>query len=401
MNRNVIAAAAALALAFALALAGPVSVVAQASGGQPQLPARAATVAFLGVRNLDVDPRLDYVGGIVQGLLLFDLTNSPGVTLVERTRLDKVLEEQELLLSGLLADQGAAVRVGGLLGADFLVYAEYVAFSGEALVTVRVVNVASGRAGAFTERGGDENVVHRAAESLVQYLSGVRPAFASTGGARGIVSLRDESPGSVALHSHLIRAEIFLDGEFVGYTTGAVDQPFVIERVAPGPHSIRVRLGRGFGVVKQPEISFGDWEQGFELRPGERKVLRDQTRDFNSILYAIQNLLREDFYYRADTAEKAAARRELSFQDRRGRTVMVSLEPRPTGTEAAPAFAPLLTVGGEEAEYALVGRPGEEVELDVTLGLVRFEMTVDLRYGQARVGLSLERTDVYQGMYDE
>lgn len=397
MNRNVVAAAA----AFALAFAGFSPALAQAPGGPAQAPARGAAVAFLGVRNLDADPRLDYVGGIVQGLLLFDLTNAAGVTLVERARLDKVLEEQELLLSGLMADQGAAVRVGGLLGADFLVYAEYVAFAGEALVTVRVVNVASGRAGAFTERGGDENVVHRAAESLVQYLTGLRPTFASPGTARGIVSLRDESPGSVALHSPIIRAEIFLDGEFVGYTTGAIDKPFVIERLAPGAHTIRVRLGRGFGVVKQPEISFGDWEMSFELRPGERKVLRDQTRDFNSVLYALQNLLREDFYYRADTAAKASARRELTFLDRQGRTVAVSLDPRPTGSEAAPAFSPILTVGGERAEYALAGRPGEEVELDVTLGLVRFEMSVDLRYGQARVGLSLERTDVYQGMYDD
>jgi hypothetical protein len=366
-----------------------------------QAPASAVKVAFISARNLDIDPRSDYVGGIIQGLLLYDLTRTPGLALIDRSSLDRVLAEQELQLSGIIEDRGSALKVGGLLGADFLVYAEYVAFASEALVTVRVVSVASGRAGAFAERGASENVVHRAAESLVEYLTGSRPKFAGPAGERGIVSLRDEAPGSVALHSYLIRAEIFLDGEFAGYTTGAIDQPFMIEKVAPGPHTLRVHLGRGFGVVKLPQVEFSDWELAFELKPGERKVLRDQTRSLNSVLYDLRELLDEDFYYTPETEGKAAKAYELSFTDRAGAAVPVRLLLKPSYKDGLLTLAPELNVGGLSASYTLAGLAGEEISLDVNLGLVNFTASIDQRYDRPNLEFGLERLDIWQGMYDE
>jgi TolB-like protein len=374
---------------------------AQAATSPAQKPVSAVKVAFISVRNLDVDPRSDYVGGIIQGLLLYDLTRTPNVALIDRSSLDRVLAEQELQLSGLIEDRGSALKVGGLLGADYLVYAEYVAFASEALVTVRVVSVSSGRAGAFAERGGSENVVHRAAESLVEYLTGSRPQFAGAAGERGIVSLRDEAPGSVALHSHLIRAEIFLDGEFAGYTTGAIDKPFMIEKLAPGPHTLRVHLGRGFGVVKLPQVEFADWEAAFELKPGERKVLRDQTRDFNSVLYDLLGLLDEDLYYTPETAAKAAKVYELSFTDRTGVAVPVRLALKPVDNGGLLELRPELSVGGLSANYSLKGIRGEETSLDVKLGLLRFRASIDMRYDRTRLDFSLDRADIWQGMYND
>jgi hypothetical protein len=312
-----------------------------------------------------------------------------------------VLAEQELQLSGLIEDQGSALKVGGLLGADFLIYAEYVAFASEALVTVRVVNVASGRTGAFTERGGSENVVHRVAENLVEYLTGSRPQFTGPAGERGIVSLRDEAPGTVALHSNLIRAEIFLDGEFAGYTTGAVDQPFIIEKMAPGPHTIRVHLGRGFGVVKLPQVEFADWELAFDLKPGERKVLRDQTRELNRLLSTMRNLLSEDFYYTSEMSTKAARVYEVSFVDRAGTAVPVRLALNPSERNGTLELAPELKVGELAAIYKLSGAKGEETSLDVTLGLVRFMATIDMRYDRIELEFDLDRVDIWQGMYNE
>jgi hypothetical protein len=374
---------------------------AQTPAGSARNLGAAAKVAFISARNLDVDPRSDYVGGIIQGLLLYDLTRTPGVDLIDRSSLDRVLAEQELQLSGLIEDQGSALKVGGLLGADFLIYAEYVAFASEALVTVRVVNVASGRTGAFTERGGSENVVHRVAENLVEYLTGSRPQFTGPAGERGIVSLRDEAPGTVALHSNLIRAEIFLDGEFAGYTTGAVDQPFIIEKMAPGPHTIRVHLGRGFGVVKLPQVEFADWELAFDLKPGERKVLRDQTRELNRLLSTMRNLLSEDFYYTSEMSTKAARVYEVSFVDRAGTAVPVRLALNPSERNGTLELAPELKVGELAAIYKLSGAKGEETSLDVTLGLVRFMATIDMRYDRIELEFDLDRVDIWQGMYNE
>ncbi len=276
-------------------------------------------VAFTGVRNLDIDPRSDYVGGIIQGLVLYDLTRAQGIVLVDRNSLDKVLREQELQLSGLLDNTDTGIKIGKLIGADFLVSVDYVAMSSEVLVTIKVIHVASGRTGAFVERGGNENVVHKAAESLVQYLTGVKPAFISKDGERNIVSLKNEDPGTIALHSRLIRAEIFLDGVFVGYTNGNIEVPFIIEKVKTGKHTVRVHLGKAFGVVKLPEVVFMDWQVEFDLQPGERKVLRDETTDFNSVLYGLQNLRYESFYWNEKNKAKVMAVWQKKVQDRNGK----------------------------------------------------------------------------------
>ncbi|TFG80349.1 MAG: hypothetical protein E4H20_11115 [Spirochaetales bacterium] len=365
-----------------------------------QVPDRTVMVAFTAVRNLDIDPRSDYIGGIVQGLLLYDLTRAPGVTLVDRGSLDRVLAEQELQLSGLVDDRTSALKVGNLLGADFIVSAEYVAMSAEVLITIRVVAVATGRSGAFAERGAGENTVHRAAESLVHYLTGSRPTFVDTSGDRSIVSLKNESPGSVALHSNIIRAEIFMDGEFAGYTTGAIDVPFEIANLPPGKHSIRVHLGRGFGVVKLPEVTFSDWELEFELKPGERKVLRDQTRDFNSVLYGLQYLARDSFYWKPDTRAKAEKTFELSFQDRAGVVVPVRLSLRPEEKDGILHMSPTLTAGDASGAFKLVGEPGKEMELTEIVGLVRLYVSIDMKYGNVYIEFDLKRTDIRQNMYD-
>jgi TolB-like protein len=368
----------------------------------PAQPAAASPkVAFISVRNLDIDPRSDYVGGIIQGLLLFNLTRAPGITLVDRSSLDRVLREQELQLSGLMDNTDSSLRVGQLLGADFLVSADYVALSAEVLVTVKVVNVATGRTGAFVERGGTENTVHLAAESLVEYLTGTRPVFAGSGGQRGIVSLRNEEPGSVAIHSHLIRAEIYFDGEFVGYTTGSVTQAFLLEKIRPGRHSVRIHLGSGFGIVKQPEISFGDWQVEFELAPGERKVLRDETRDFNSILYNLQQILNENFYYDQATKARAENRRAFSFLDRSGNKVEVVLELNPTDTSDGLVLYPVLQAGDERGEFKVVSKTGSDIEFSAEVGLVRLKLRLDRRYNRTSLTVGLERTDIRQGMFRE
>jgi hypothetical protein len=244
-------------------------------------------------------------------------------------------------------------------------------------------------------------VVHRVAESLVEYLTGSRPQFAGPAGERGIVSLRDEAPGTVALHSNLIRAEIFLDGDFAGYTTGAIDQPFIIEKLAPGPHTIRVHLGRGFGIIKLPQVEFTDWELAFDLKPGERKVLRDQTREFNWLLNNMRSLLSEDFTYTPQTESKATKVYELSFTDRTGTVVPIRLALKPSERNGILELAPELNVGGLAADYRLSGVKGEEASLDVTLGLVRFRATIDMRYDRTELELDLDRVDIWQGMYNE
>ncbi len=66
------------------------------------------------------------------------------VDLVERARLDSVLEEQELALSGLV-DTATAVEVGRILSADYIVTGTVLPSANSVIVFGRVVNVQTGR----------------------------------------------------------------------------------------------------------------------------------------------------------------------------------------------------------------------------------------------------------------
>ena len=74
-------------------------------------------IAFLSIDNLSVDPRYDYLAGIISGILLFDLAGVNDIVVVDRSSLESVLREQELILSD-LTDEDKAVDVGKILGAD-------------------------------------------------------------------------------------------------------------------------------------------------------------------------------------------------------------------------------------------------------------------------------------------
>lgn len=355
-------------------------------------------VALTATRNLSMDPRADYLGGILQGLLAWDLSRASGIILVDRASLDRVLAEQELQLSGLAGDPAASARVGQLLGADFLVSLDYVILSGEILVTASSTDVRTGRQSSFVERGSTENLVHRLAEALAEHYSGVRPTFADPASERSILTLRDESPGSIALHSIMRQAEIFLDGEFVGYTTGSSETPFVLDKLSPGLHTLSVRMGHGFGVVLLPQVEFADWTATVNVQPGKRHVLRDETRDFNSALYRLQMLASHDAKWKPSLPLGPWA---IDFVDRSGKRVQgtLTLSGSMRGTDAE--FAAVLVVDGQRLEWTIVCPSGKEAEDRRILGLVAVEVDVDRRWDTTDLDIGIERTDVYQGMYDD
>jgi TolB-like protein len=368
---------------------------------------RQAVVAVLAVANRSGDPRYDYLEGLLQGLLLFDLSQSRRVSLVERAALEQVLKEQELRLSG-LADTQAA-RVGKLLGADWLLKADYVFLGEDVLLNASLIEVASGRAVAFNERGSTENLVHALCERVVERLTGEKLTLRSANN-RSIISLRDETPGAIALHTILLDAEIFVDEGFVGYSTGDVRVPFEITGLRPGAHKVRLHLS-SFGVVKLPEVTFHDWEVEVVVKPGQRQVVRSDARHFNDVLYKLIRLLDGEIKVAVADAGKPVSRsHDASFTDREGRRVpiKVSVETaRPGSGSTAPtgSAAPLeanvvLGYDGNEQRYRLRSMAGKETELSEKVGKVELQLSIDARYeGRFEVDYSLTRTDIEQNMW--
>ncbi len=392
-------------LAFLL-LIQPLAIEAQQAAG------KATSVAVLDIANAGLDPRVDYLSGIIGGLLSFDLGSRPGIALVDRRNMDAVLREKELSLSALGSDASAAAAAGRLVGADWLLTGEYVFMGSDVLVTLSLTDAASAARVVFRDRGADENLVHRLAEQLVRRLTGESASFVEKGRSRSLVSLRDETPGSVALFSPIIRAEVFLDGEFVGYTTGDVTVPFVIDGVSPGEHSVRVHLDRNFGVVDLPAVTFRDWEGRAKVESGKRAVLRDETRHFNDTLYSLIQLGAGSVSSKDADAEPGSSApglafaKSLSFQDRSGASVDVKVEARSRDTAegiaiemilscaaaGAPAKSASLSISMERSKYL-------NKEAEAEAGIVLLDADLQRRSDSWVLKWRVERSDISQNMW--
>ncbi|OIP32554.1 MAG: hypothetical protein AUK27_12920 [Deltaproteobacteria bacterium CG2_30_66_27] len=86
-------------------------------------PAGKNTVAVLYFKNNTGDPSLDPMRKGIPLLLVTDLSSVPGLSVVERTRLQALTEETNLGATGLV-EAGTAPRVGKMLGARWLVGGE-------------------------------------------------------------------------------------------------------------------------------------------------------------------------------------------------------------------------------------------------------------------------------------
>ena len=80
--------------------------------------------------------------GLAQ-MLITDLQQSGDLTLVERTRIQDVLAEQQLVREGLV-DSSTAARIGELTGARWLVMGTYFELMGSLRIDARVVSVDTG-----------------------------------------------------------------------------------------------------------------------------------------------------------------------------------------------------------------------------------------------------------------
>jgi hypothetical protein len=358
------------------------------------LQAGAVSVALLDIENRSADPRYDYLAGIVKGLLLFDLSAEPGVELVDRGELESILAEQELRLSSITEDTDKSLRIGKILGADQLLKGEYVFLGSEILLSVTLLDVTSARSVVFSDRGSTENLVHGLAEQLIRRLTGKQVRLQSEQRERSILSMQDETPGTIALHTHLVDAEIYLDEEFVGYSTGDARIPYLLEDVAPGPHRLRLHL-QNFGVVKEPEITFHDWEQEVAVKPGKRHVVRAGARHFNSIIYDLMQVVREDMSLRELAADTPLLRRhEFAFVSREGESIAGTLEIKAVQAAAAFEVKVLFTLQGAEYRFTLgSAAPGNEIRQEFAPLELRVEVEAD------EVSYAIWRRDIRQNMF--
>ncbi|PKL09369.1 MAG: hypothetical protein CVV51_04110 [Spirochaetae bacterium HGW-Spirochaetae-7] len=367
----------------------------------PASPASAAPrVAVLSPENRSPDPRYDYIAGIVQGIFLYDLSSSGLVELVDRAAIDALLRERELSLSAIAAAPTGVFT--GIASADWIVVGEYVLLGTELRLTLKLIEVSSSRVATFSDTGSTENLVHGLAEGVIERLTGKRPVLRDDSRNRSILSLRDETPGSISLFSPLIDAQVILDGTFAGYTTGDRRKPFVIEGVEPGIHEISTDLGRDFGVVKMPEVKFGPWKELVRVQSGKRAIVTDLSSHFNDQLYRLRRVFQKSPAVAFDSSGRYGYEYAFSFTDREGveRRGRLAIElGAPTGDEGRGSGTLACSFEGEARSESFAYSLGNAAELAVTIGLATFSAEVENSYGRVSVDLEVERTDVEQGMH--
>jgi TolB-like protein len=116
------------------------------------------------------------------GMLISELSTNPAARVVERDRLQQVLDEQNLGASGRVDDQTAA-RIGKLVGARYLVKGTFVDFYGDFRLDLHLVNGETGEiVKTVTERARRDHlfdVIKSASQRLMREAS-LPPLPAST-----------------------------------------------------------------------------------------------------------------------------------------------------------------------------------------------------------------------------
>jgi TolB-like protein len=81
---------------------------------------------------------------VVTEILRSKIITSNVFDVLERNNIDMILKENELSLSGII-DQDSSIKIGGLIGADYLLTGSFMKLGGGLVLTINLVNVKTGQ----------------------------------------------------------------------------------------------------------------------------------------------------------------------------------------------------------------------------------------------------------------
>ena len=144
-------------------------------------PGMAAGNVSLAVMDFEVNGFAEYLGGAVAEMLRTGFVGIPGIDIVERAQIDAIAREHKLNLSGLVATQ-TAVSLGKLIGAHYVILGSVNKIGSMAMITSRIVSVASGTSVRGFERNSPsgESGLFQAASALREDILQVLAPGATT-----------------------------------------------------------------------------------------------------------------------------------------------------------------------------------------------------------------------------
>lgn len=100
-------------------------------------------LGVLDFQNISGNPQLDYLEKALPEMLITNLMASAKLVLVERSKLNHIIEEQKLNLSGGV-NEDKAIKIGNLIGADHLLYGSIFESNRQIRFDARICNTSSG-----------------------------------------------------------------------------------------------------------------------------------------------------------------------------------------------------------------------------------------------------------------
>lgn len=190
------------------------SILAVAVACAPSLAIRVAVLDFgSGTEN----GSLQFLAQTLPNALVEPLSAQPGIEVVERSQVARILQERQLALTGAsLSDSTFS-----LLPADILVMGQFGGGMDALHMQVRLVESGTGTVkGAFSRSG------------TLQEVLAAMPTIA----AQVAQAARGENTGALSIRTRPAGATVLLDGRLLGRT------PLVDQKIAVGSHALRIEL---------------------------------------------------------------------------------------------------------------------------------------------------------------
>jgi TolB-like protein len=191
--------------AWALALVGAFVAPAMAAA-----QANKPVVAVLAFDNNSIGKdHADYegIGKGLQDFLTNDLVGNPSVTVVDRDRIQQVLQEQNMAKQGMI-DPQTAVRVGKLLGAQYMITGGFLSDGrGHVVATAHSINVETGQVGNPQKVTGSDNDVLGIMSQLTDKVTKDMKLPAMNHGS-GMGMMKDESKPAEKMGSKDVKMDL-------------------------------------------------------------------------------------------------------------------------------------------------------------------------------------------------
>jgi hypothetical protein len=163
----------------------PALVPAPASTAPPVTASKPLATAILDFQSSD--PATNPQSCELAEVLEADMSASPHATLVERADVERLLNEQELGVSGLVNADSAA-KIGSLTGAQVLVTGRLFGVGDQYMIVAKIISTETSRVYGVTTTLADLSKLPQAAQDLANKIDGV------LGSHRDVLVVEDETP---------------------------------------------------------------------------------------------------------------------------------------------------------------------------------------------------------------